>query len=240
VIDRIAGRIPVLECLRAKKRRARRLFVLEGLKAIEEIRQAAGSVPIETSARTTLDKLSGGVVHQGVILEADPLPVLLAERWCELPFSTDAIAVVLDGVQDPHNFGAIVRTAAACGAIAVVYPKDRAAPLSTAAFKSAAGAMEYIDLVQATNLSRSLEDMKRVGFWIASFDPEAEQDIWDADLRGRIALVIGSEGKGVRRLVGERCDFRLRIPLPGAIDALNASVSAAVALIECLRQRRSN
>lgn len=240
MIDRIAGRIPVLESLRAKKRKARRLFVLRDLKAAEELVAAAGHVPVQYVSRDTLDKLAGGVVHQGVVLEAEALPVLLAEEWIDHDLPSDAIVVVLDGVQDPHNFGAIVRSAAACGATAVLFAKDRSAPLSAAAMKSAAGAMEHIDMVVATNLVRTIEAMKEKKFWIVSFDPEATQDLWDADLKGRIGLVIGSEGKGVRRLVGEHCDFRLRIPMPGAVTALNASVSAAVALVECLRQRRQS
>jgi len=146
--------------------------------------------------------------------------------------------VALDGVEDPHNFGAIVRSAAACGACAVLFGKDRAAPISAVSVKSAAGGMEYVDLVQATNLVRSLDALKKAGCWIAALDAEAPQDLWDADLTGRIVLVIGSEGKGIRRLVNEHCDLHLRIPLRGPITSLNASVSAAIALAECLRQRR--
>lgn len=236
--DRVVGRIPVLECLRAGKRTARRLFVLRGAKDLDDIRAAAQGIPIEESDRNRLDQLSGGVVHQGVVLEADMLPLLDAGRWAKEDFPDQAVVVVLDGVEDPHNFGAIVRSAAACGANAVVFGKDRSAPLSSAAMKSAAGAMEYIDLVQATNISRTIDDLKKVGFWIAGLDADGEKTIWQADLKGRIALVVGSEGKGIRRLVREHCDFHLRIPLSGPITSLNASVSAAIAIAECLRQRQ--
>lgn len=236
--DRVVGRIPVLECLRAGKRTARRLFVLRGAKDLDDIRAAAQGVPIEESDRNRLDQLSGGVVHQGVVLEADLLPLLDAGRWAKEDFADQAVVIILDGVEDPHNFGAIVRSAAACGANAVVFGKDRSAPLSSAAMKSAAGAMEYIDLVQATNISRTIDDLKKVGFWIAGLDADGEKTIWQADLKGRIALVVGSEGKGIRRLVREHCDFHLRIPLSGPITSLNASVSAAIAIAECLRQRQ--
>lgn len=235
--DRVVGRIPVLECLRAKKRVARRLFMLNDAKGLEAIRAAAGSIPTEVCDRRMLDRLAEGGTHQGVVLEADPLPVLDEQSFLRSPLPADAIVVVLDEVEDPHNLGAIVRSASACGACAVVFGKDRAAPLTSAAVKSAAGAMEYIHLVQVTNIPRALDAFKKAGFWVAGLDAEAPQLLWEADLKGRIVFVIGSEGRGIRRLVGERCDYRLRIPLSGPITSLNASVSAAIALAECLRQR---
>lgn len=235
--EKVTGRIPVLECLKAGKRKAHRLYVLEGAPGLDEIRRAASGVPVVPMPRRELDQILPGAVNQGVILEADPLPVLKAETWLDRDHAADAIVVVLDGVEDPRNFGAIVRSAAAMGVTAVMFAKDRAAPISPVSVKSAAGAMEYVDLVQATNLSRALDAMKDKGFWIAELDEAATQNIWDADLSGRIVLVIGSEGKGVRRLVSEHCDLHLRIPLTGPITSLNASVSAAVALAECLRQR---
>lgn len=233
----VAGRIPVLECLRAGRRRAHRLYVLHGGEGLAEIIAAAGAVPIERKGRKELDAISEGVVHQGAILEADPLPVQSADGWIDRDRSTDAIVVILDGVQDPQNFGSIVRSAAACGASAVMFAKDRAAPLSTAAVKAAAGAMEYVDLVQAVNLVRAIDALKDAGFWVAGLDADAPKLLWEADLRGKTALVIGSEGKGIRRLVGEHCDLHVRIPLKGPITSLNAGVSAAIALAECLRQR---
>lgn len=236
-MERIAGRIPVLEALRAGKRRPHQLFALQGGKGLEQILAAAHDVPVKECARRELDALVRGVAHQGVILEAAPLPIHKAKTWLETPFPADALVVVLDGIEDPHNFGAIVRSAAACGAQAVLFGKDRAAPISPGSVKSAAGAMEYVDLVVATNLARSIEALKKAGFWIAALEAEAPTPLWEADLTGRIAIVIGSEGKGIRRLVRQRCDLHLSIPLSGPITSLNASVSAAVALVECLRQR---
>lgn len=236
--DRVIGRIPVLECLRAKKRTARRLFLLRGGKGLEPIQAAAGWIPVEECSRSDLDALAKGATHQGVVLEADPFPRVVLEDWLKGPVPADAFVVILDGVEDPHNFGAIVRSAAACAASAVVYGKDRSAPISATSAKSAAGAMEYIDLIEVTNLVRAVEALKKADFWIAGLDANAEKDLWDADLKGRIGLVIGSEGKGVRPLMAKHCDFHLRIPLKGPITSLNASVSAAIALAECLRQRR--
>jgi len=238
--QRITGRIPALECLRAGTRRARKLYLLGGGKGLDILRAAAASIPIEECDRRRLDQLSGGEMHQGVVLEADPLTVLTPEDWLAGPLPQDAIAVVLDGIEDPHNFGAIVRSAVAFGAAGILYAQDRSAPLSSVAVKSAAGAMEHARLVCAPNLVRVLEKLKDAGFWVAGLDLEGAESLWDAQLGGRIALVIGSEGKGMRRLVREHCDFRLKIPAPGPIGVLNASASAAVALAECARQRRGD
>ncbi|HOF38861.1 MAG TPA: 23S rRNA (guanosine(2251)-2'-O)-methyltransferase RlmB [Candidatus Hydrogenedentes bacterium] len=235
--QRIAGRIPVLECLRAGKRAPRRLFVLPSAQGMDGILDAAAGVPIETRPRAELDQLADGTVHQGVVLEADPLPVLCEKDWLAQSLPADALAVVLDGIEDPHNFGAIVRSASALGAHGVFFAKRHAAPLSAAALKSAAGAMSYIDLVEVTNITRALGTLKKAGFWVAGFDADAPQTLWQADLSGRLAVVIGSEGAGMRRLVQETCDFLVRIPLTGAITSLNASVSAAIALAECRRRR---
>ncbi|HOZ48027.1 MAG TPA: 23S rRNA (guanosine(2251)-2'-O)-methyltransferase RlmB [Candidatus Hydrogenedentes bacterium] len=237
--ERLVGRIPVLESLRAGKRAPRRLFVLENATGLDAILEAAHGVPIDRVDRGELEVLAGGAVHQGVVLEAGPLPILKAEDWLRRAFEADAIVVMLDGVEDPHNFGAIVRSAAACGACGVLFGKRRSAPVSPASAKSAAGAMEYVDLVQTANVARTLRGLKEVGFWIMGLDAQGEGVIWKADLTGRVALVVGSEGKGMGRLVSETCDMRLRIPLTGPITSLNASVSAAVALAECLRQRQA-
>jgi len=238
--NRVIGRIPVLECLRAKKRPARRLFLLRGGKGLESIRRAANQIPVEDCSRSDFDDLPKGANHQGVVLEDAPIPRVTLDEWLTWPISSDAVVVVLDGVEDPHNFGAIVRSAAACGANGIVFGKDRSAPLSAVTMKSAAGAVEYIDLIEVTNLVRAVDALKQAGFWIARLDAQADQDLWDADLQGRVGLVIGSEGKGVRRLVAKHCDLPLRIPLTAPITSLNASVSAAVTLAECLRQRRQD
>lgn len=237
-MDWIPGRIPALECLRARKRKPHRLLLLQGAKGLETLREAADGVPIVERSRAELDQVMPDALHQGVLLQAEPLPVESADAWTRAEFPADCVIVALDGVEDPHNFGAIVRSAAACGARAVLFGKDRAAPISPVSVKSAAGGMEYVDLVQASNLVRSLEALKEAGFWVAALDAQAPQTIWDADLKGRIVLLIGGEGKGIRRLPLERCDFHLSIPLGGPITSLNASVSAAIALAECKRQRR--
>jgi 23S rRNA (guanosine2251-2'-O)-methyltransferase len=162
-----------------------------------------------------------------------------AREWLEAGLPRDVVAILLDGVTDPHNLGAIARSAVAFGAKALIMTEDRAAPITPTAVKAASGAMEHIDLVCVTNLARTIALVKEHEFWIAALDPKGDRDLWDADLTGRIGLVIGSEGTGLRRLVRESCDFALRIPLTGPIPSLNASVSAGIALAECARQRRN-
>jgi len=236
--DIVYGRNSVLECLRARRRRARVLHVLSGGEDLDEIREAGGGLRIVEASRTDLDRLAKGGVHQGVVLECDPLPLYDLKAWLDRPIAKDAIVILLDGVTDPHNLGAIARSAAAMGAAALMLPEDRAAPITATAVKAASGAMEHIDIVRVKNVARAIEQLKEHEFWIAALDPEGDKTLWEADLGGRIGLVIGSEGAGLRRLVKESCDFAVRIPLSGPIPSLNASVSAAIALAECLRRRQ--
>jgi 23S rRNA (guanosine2251-2'-O)-methyltransferase len=212
--------------------------VLRDARGIEDILHAAGGVPVERVERRVLDALVPGGLHQGVVLEADPLPVLDLHDWLAMNPPDGTVLMALDEIEDPHNYGAIVRSAAACGAGGVMTVCRRAAPLSPAAVKSAAGAFEHIPIVQVTNMTRALGQCKERGFWVAGLDADGPQDLWDADLSGKTVIVVGNEGRGLRRLVREHCDFLLRIPLSGPITSLNASVSAAIALAECLRQRR--
>ena len=236
----VYGRNPVSACLRARKRRARKLFLLQGGKNLKPLEQAATDIPVEYVDRRTLDKLAKGGVHQGVLLHANPLPVKDGAAWLKEDLPESALIMVLDGVEDPHNFGAIVRSATACGAHAVVFGQDRAAPLSPAALKSAAGAMEYIELVRAKNIIRFLGELQDSGVAVVALDAHGEHTLWDVDMTRSVALVVGSEGKGVRRMIKKLCDYLVRIPISGPITSLNASVSAAVVLTECLRQRQGS
>lgn len=238
--DFVIGRIPVLECLRAGKRKARRLFYLGQATGLEEILALAnGRIPCEPRDRQSLDRMVDGLQHQGVVLDANPMPLLSLEEWLgrvERSARQSVCALLLDSIEDPQNFGAIVRSAAALGAAGVLFGKDRAAPVSSAMLKAAAGAAEYIDLVQVTNLARGMAQLKEAGFWTSGLDAQGDRLLWQADLKGRSLIVIGSEGKGIRRIVQEQCDFLVRIPIEGAITSLNASVSAAIALAEWKRQ----
>lgn len=235
----IAGRLPVLVCLQVGCRVPEQLYLCGQSREFEAVLNCAGNVPVQYTDRKHLDTLAHGVKHQGVVLRARPLPVFTAEDWLHRHKESQQALVVLDGIEDPQNFGAIVRSAAACGASGVLFSKDRSSPVTTAAMKAAAGGMECVDLIQATNLVRALKQIKEAGFWITALDADAGKDIWGNDLTGRVALVIGSEGAGIRRLVREHADFIVSIPLEGVISSLNASVSAGVALAEWMRQNRS-
>ena len=146
--------------------------------------------------------------------------------------------LVLDGVTDPHNLGACIRTADAAGVHAVIAPKDKSAPLTSVAAKVACGAAEVVPYVQVTNLSRTLQDLQPRSIWVTGTAGEAEQRVYEANLKGPMALVMGAEGKGMRRLTREHCDFLIKIPMAGEVSSLNVSVATGVCLFEAVRQRR--
>jgi 23S rRNA (guanosine2251-2'-O)-methyltransferase len=188
-----------------------------------------------------LDRETGGAVHQGVVAEVRPSAPLDENSLLDLITGLDspALVLVLDGVSDPHNLGACLRTADAAGATAVVAPRDRAAGLTPAVRKVAAGAAETVPFAQVTNLARALRDLQSAGLWIAGTAEDGDRELFAADLTGPLALVMGSEGRGLRRLTRECCDFTLRLPMQGTVGSLNVSVAAGIVLYESLRQRRA-
>ncbi|MCC5863777.1 MAG: 23S rRNA (guanosine(2251)-2'-O)-methyltransferase RlmB [Wenzhouxiangella sp.] len=201
---------------------------------------AALGVPVEYADDRALDRLSGEVRHQGVVAEFRPRQPLdehglkaLLEAAEEAP-----LLLVLDGVQDPHNLGACLRTAAAAGALAVIVPRDRAAGLTPTARRAAAGAAERVPLVQVTNLARCLAELAEQGIWCLGLAGEADSSLYQARLDGPLALVLGSEERGLRRLTRERCDQLVSIPMASGIDSLNVSVAAGVSLFEVRRLKR--
>jgi 23S rRNA (guanosine2251-2'-O)-methyltransferase len=195
----------------------------------------------QNAPRPTLDKLSGGGRHQGVVARCRPR---LQPEAVDLPSLLegdlrDALFLVLDGVEDPHNLGACLRVADAAGARAVIRPQHRGTGLTAAAAKVASGAAETVPLISVNNLARALEQMKAAGVWLVGADGEAGQTLYDIDLTGPIAWVMGAEGDGLRRLTREHCDFLARIPMHGTVESLNVSVSAGICLFETQRQRAS-
>jgi 23S rRNA (guanosine2251-2'-O)-methyltransferase len=185
--------------------------------------------------------LAEGVRHQGVIARVRRQAAKIDEHnlLSALTRTVNPLVLVLDGVQDPHNLGACLRSAAAAGALAVIVPRDNSAPLTPVARRAAAGAAESLPLVTVTNLARTLRDLKEAGVWIYGASHDAEASLYETDLRGPVALVLGGEGKGLRRLTREHCDGLFRIPMSGAVESLNVSVAAGISLFEVMRQRLS-
>lgn len=194
------------------------------------------SVPVRTVSRSDLDIKAPELRHQGV-LALIPAREFTGEDALDAPASPERLFLALDGVQDPHNLGACLRTAEAVGATAVIIPKDRAASLTAVALKAAAGSAERVPVIAVTNLSRTLEKLKERGYWLTGLAGEAEETLYEADLTGPLVLVMGAEGAGMRRLTRETCDRLVKIPMLGKIESLNVSVAAAVCLYEAFRQR---
>jgi 23S rRNA (guanosine2251-2'-O)-methyltransferase len=206
---------------------------------IEQLSRAAGR-PLERIDPARLRARLGDVVHQGVVAE-----VLALAPWREEDLLTaigsnpNPLLLALDGVQDPHNLGACLRTADACGALALIVPRDRSAPLNATARKIASGAAETTPVVTVTNLARTLGLLKDAGLWIVGADAEGPQTAAEVDLTGPRVLVLGAEGGGLRALTRRHCDWLARLPSRGAVESLNVSVAAGMLLYEALRQRES-
>jgi 23S rRNA (guanosine2251-2'-O)-methyltransferase len=238
----VCGINPVKEVLRVRPEQVREVILLAQSAAARELTRLCerAGVAWRAAGREELERLARGAVHQGALAQVSDF------RYWELgdlvdPAGTQGhppLLLVLDGIEDPHNLGAIVRSAQALGADGVILPKDRAAGVTPAVAKAASGAVETVRIAQVTNLSRSLEELKGLGFWTAALHQGAEKPIWEIDLTVPLALVIGSEGKGVRPLVRSHCDLALRIPIEGPVGSLNASVAAGIALYEVARQRQ--
>jgi 23S rRNA (guanosine2251-2'-O)-methyltransferase len=181
---------------------------------------------------------AGDVAHQGVIADVEPLTPWGEDQLLQaVANNPDALVLVLDSVQDPHNLGACLRTADACGALAVVVPKDRAAAVNPTVRKVAAGAVETTPVVTVTNLVRTLKLLKEAGLWVIGADMAGDKLAWEADLTGGKALVLGGEGDGLRELTRKTCDFLVRLPQLGAVESLNVSVACGMLLYEAQRQR---
>lgn len=241
--EKIYGLHAVTALLESEPGKVRSLWVLdsrhdERLNRVVSLAEQAG-VAIQRVARTDLDARAPGARHQGVIAEAEALPQPDEhglQTWLA-GLREPAFLLVLDGVQDPHNLGACLRSANAAGVHAVIVPRDRASGLTPVVRKVASGAAEATPLFQVTNLARSLRMLKEQNVWLVALAGEADQSLYDLDLKGPLALVLGAEGGGLRRLTKEHCDFLARIPMAGDVASLNVSVAAGVALFEALRQR---
>lgn len=207
------------------------------LKIIRSLADAA-DVPVRILSRSDLDAmLTDESHHQGVVAEVAELPHYSERDLTKLIEIDNVLLLILDGVQDPHNLGACLRSANALGVHAVIAPKDRAVGMTPAVRKVASGAAEITPFIPVTNLSRTLKQLKEQGIWLVGAVGEAETNIFEIDLLGRIALVMGAEGKGLRRLTREHCDYLARIPMQGSVSSFNVSVATGICLYEINRQR---
>lgn len=240
--DKLEGRNSVMEALKAN-RTINKLFVIKGeregsIRQIVAIARQKGIIVTEVE-KNVLDSMSTSRSHQGVIafvavkeyVEVDDI-LEIAQKKGQPPF-----IIILDEIADPHNFGAILRTANAVGAHGVIIPKRRAIGLTSAVSKASAGAVEYVPVARVTNIAQTMEYLKKNNVWVVGTDATGEKAFFDSDLKGAIALVVGSEGEGMGKLIREKCDFVVNIPMQGEISSLNASVAAAIVMYEILKQR---
>ncbi len=196
-------------------------------------------VPVQKTDRRQLDKLARGANHQGVVARAAAKEYAELEDIVRISKTKLPLVILLDGVQDPHNLGAVLRVADAAGASGVVIPVRRSAQLTAAVARASAGAHEYVPVARVTNLAQALGRLKESGFWAVGADAAAGQTLWEADLEGPLAIVIGGEGRGISRLVKERCDILVRVPMLGRVSSLNASVACALLAYEVLRRKET-
>lgn len=208
----------------------------ERVEAIVRLAKSRG-VSVRFEERHQLDRLAGNREHQGVVALGAAKPVLGLEDL--LGENTQhGLLILLDGVEDPHNLGAIVRTALAAGARGIVIPERRAAGLSDTVERASAGALAHLPVARVKNLARAMEEMKERGYWLVGLDERAEKNYTEVDLKAPVGIVLGSEGEGLHELTRKRCDFLVSIPTVGPVRSLNVSVAAGIMLFEAVRQRR--
>ena len=236
----ICGVHAVYEVLTAGNPTVERIHILRDarlprLKQILDLARDRG-VPVRKEERSVLDKIAGGVVHQGIVAIASEATYAPLEKIFESPLPC---VVVLDGVEDPHNLGAVIRTAEASGVAGVIVPERHSSPLTAVVAKASAGALAYVPVIRVGNVATTLDQLKRKGIWVVGVDEEGDRLWTDFDYTSPVALVFGGEHKGLRRLVREHCDVVVRLPMLGKIESLNVSVAAGIALFAWKRQRES-
>ena len=241
--DMLAGRNAVMEALKGSSR-INRLMVADGSSegSIRELIAVAKEkgVPVQFLERSKLDSMAKGIRHQGVLAQVSPVEYVELEDILSKAREKqeDPFIILLDELEDPHNLGAILRSADAAGAHGVIIPKRRSCPLSATVAKTSAGAVEHVAVARIGNIVQTIKALKEEGLWVAGADMDGK-NYYEADLTGPLLLVVGSEGQGIGRLVKEQCDFIVRIPMLGAINSLNASVAGSVLMFEVTKQRLS-
>jgi 23S rRNA (guanosine2251-2'-O)-methyltransferase len=241
-MDHLTGIHAVREALEAG-RALDRIVIAKGRQdtRTEEIVQLARklNVPLRFEDRGQLDRLVGSKDHQGVVALAAARAAASLEDIVAAAGSEKGLIVLLDGVEDPHNLGAIVRTSLAAGAHGVVIPERRAAGLTDTVSRASAGALAHLPVAKITNLARSMEELKEAGYWLVGLDEKAEKNYTEVDYTGAVGIVLGGEGDGLHELTRKRCDFLVALPTVGPVKSLNVSVAAGVVLFEARRQRRA-
>jgi 23S rRNA (guanosine2251-2'-O)-methyltransferase len=246
-MDRLTGIHAVREALEAGHA-LDRIVIARGRQdtRVEEIVQLARerNIPLRFEDRTQIDRLAGSKDHQGVVAvaaarAAATLEDILAAANAGAGHGQKGFIVLLDGVEDPHNLGAIIRTALASGAHGVVIPERRSAGLTDTVARASAGALAHLPVAKVTNLVRSMEKLKEAGYWLIGLDEHADKSYTEADYTSPVGIVLGGEGKGLHELTRKRCDFVVSLPTTGPVKSLNVSVAAGVVLFEALRQRRA-
>ncbi|MFC9507575.1 23S rRNA (guanosine(2251)-2'-O)-methyltransferase RlmB [Streptomyces sp. NPDC057002] len=242
----VVGRNSVVEALREGVP-ASTLYVQQFIDSDERVREALqlaaerGGINLMEAPRPELDRMTNGLNHQGLVLQVPPYEYAHPEDLAAAAADegVDPLIVALDGVTDPRNLGAVVRSVSAFGGHGVVVPERRAAGMTAGAWKTSAGAAARTPVARATNLTRTLEQYKKAGVVVVGLAADGEAELGDLEaLGGPVVIVVGSEGKGLGRLVGETCDYRVRIPMPGGTESLNAGVAAGIVLYEAARRRR--
>lgn len=240
-MSNIYGVLPVLEALRAGARRIDRIVIAQGARdsRFREVIEAArrARVPVRREPRVSLDRLTNHANHQGVLAITSAANYSDADDLLSR-ISPDTVFILLDGVEDPHNLGAIIRTAECGGASAVIVPERRAVHLTDAVAKTSAGAVEHLPVSRVTNLASFIEELKKHNVWVVGVESSGQLPYTEFNYSGATALVFGGEGGGLHRLVRERCDAVVSIPMRGKVTSLNVSVAVGVVLFEALRQRR--
>ncbi len=236
MLEKVFGRHAVYHLIKANRRHALQLFIQEGSEAAESSLVSlarAKKIPVEIKPRVYFDRIESGS-HQGVLAHAEAYP------WVELQSLTSSESLLLcDGIQDPQNLGALCRTAYLLGVGGVVITENRAVSISAGVCKAAAGAVEYLKIAQVSSLASAINLLKENSFWVYGADQEGDKDLYEEQFTAKAAIVIGGEGKGLGRLVRERCDIRIKIPMLGQeIGSFNAATAAALLLGELARQRR--
>jgi 23S rRNA (guanosine2251-2'-O)-methyltransferase len=236
----IYGLNPVLEALRAKRVRRLRVSARGDRRMDEALALARGQgISVDRVDAAALERLAGGGVHQGIVADVEPPGEYTVEQLVEAAAPAAPLLVVLDGVEDPHNLGAIARTADAAGAHGIIRQARHAAALDGVAMKASAGALSVVRIATVVNIARALEDLREADVWTVGFAGEAAEAYDVVDYTLPTAIVVGGEGEGLRRLTRDRCDRLVRIPMQGAVGSLNVSVAAGIALFEAVRQRRA-